>query len=149
MNDIWRQTLQEYRSFVQSFEIFQNIFMAAILYQCLHWHVSWYILCLERHKVCYLLYLWMTCFMFSNKLLYINRSVHMMTYFCLQIKLVLYNYFVLSHTNCCILLLGHDSNRILQLQWRSIGIISLNKYNSHTEPIFKLLNFLMLTYIYI
>ncbi len=76
--------------------------------------------------------------------------IHRMKHFLpLHIKLALCNSLVLSYINYGILAWGHNSNRILKLQKRSIRITSLNKYNSHIEPIFKQMNLLQITDIYV
>ncbi len=56
---------------------------------------------------------------------------------------------VLFHINYGILAWGHDSDRILKFQKRSVRIISLSKYNAHTEPILKQLQLLKIIDIYI
>ncbi len=38
--------------------------------------------------------------------------------------------------------MGHDCKRIFKLQKKLFRIISVRKYNAHTEPIFKELNLL-------
>ena len=42
----------------------------------------------------------------------------------------------------------HDSRRIIKLQKRAIRIMTLSKYNAHTEPLFKELNLLKIRGIY-
>ncbi len=59
-----------------------------------------------------------------------------------------YNSLNLSHINYGILAWGHDCKRIFKLQKKSVRIISVRKYNAHTEPIFKDLNFLKIGDIY-
>ncbi len=49
----------------------------------------------------------------------------------------LWNSLILSHINYGILAWEHESNRILKLQKKAVRIISVSKYNSHTEPLFK------------
>ena len=56
----------------------------------------------------------------------------------------LYNSLILPHINYGILVWGFDASRINKLQKRSIRIISNQKYNAHTEPLFKLCNLLKL-----
>ncbi len=51
----------------------------------------------------------------------------------------IYNSLILSHVNYCILAWGHRCERITELQKRIVRILSLSKYNAHTEPIFKTL----------
>ena len=44
---------------------------------------------------------------------------------------------ILSRINYGILLWGYNSERIYKLQKKAMRIISLQKYNAHTEPLFK------------
>ena len=60
----------------------------------------------------------------------------------------LYNSLILSRINYGILLWGYQSERIFKLQKKALRIISLKKYNAHTEPIFKSLNLLKLSDIF-
>ena len=46
------------------------------------------------------------------------------------------------------LLWGHEATRIYKLQKKAIRTISMSKYNAHTEPIFKKLQFLKLNDIF-
>ena len=55
---------------------------------------------------------------------------------------LLYNSLILSHLNYGILTWGYQTDRIFKLQKKAVRIISLNKYNSHTDPIFKKLQLL-------
>ena len=50
--------------------------------------------------------------------------------------------------NFGILVWGHDSIRISKLQKKAFRIVSLSKYNAHTEPILKTLNLLKFEDIY-
>ena len=54
----------------------------------------------------------------------------------------LYDSFILPHLNYAILTWGFSCSRIFKLQKKSIRIISLSKYNSHPEPLFKTNNIL-------
>jgi hypothetical protein len=54
----------------------------------------------------------------------------------------------LSHFNYGILAWGHESDKLHKFQKRSVRIISLSKYNAHTDPLFKLLNLLKVMEIY-
>jgi hypothetical protein len=54
----------------------------------------------------------------------------------------IYSSLILSHITYGILLWGHTTTRLFKLQKKAIRIITLSKYNSHTEPIFKQLNLL-------
>ena len=68
-----------------------------------------------------------------NKLMYVLQ---------LDIKKLLYNSLILSHINYCITVWGYKGNRILIIQKKAVRIITLNRYNSHTEPLFKTLEIL-------
>ena len=79
----------------------------------------------------------------ANKL---NRTIGILN--CLKrqlpmhIKLTLYYSLVQPHIIYGILLWGHNCDRILKLQKKIIRIISLSKYNAHTNPLFRSLNIL-------
>ncbi len=75
----------------------------------------------------------------------LNKIKH---YLPLHVKMALYNSLFVPHINYGILLWGNDSERIHKLQKRAIRIVTLNKYNSHTEPIFKELKLLKVMDIY-
>ena len=60
----------------------------------------------------------------------------------LNIKTLLYNYLILSHVNYCITDWGYKGSRILRIQNMAVGIITLNRYNSHIEPLFETLQIL-------
>ena len=79
----------------------------------------------------------------------INRSLGILNrlkhYLPLNIKKLMYNALVLSHLNYGILLWGFTGERIFKLQKKVLRMISLNKYNAHTDHIFKNLNILKLT----
>ena len=55
---------------------------------------------------------------------------------------MIYNTFILSKINYGILTWGYESESILKLQKKAARIITLAKYNAHTEPIFKKLSVL-------
>ena len=59
-------------------------------------------------------------------------------------KVILYNSLILSHLNYGILAWGYDHVRLTKLQKKSVRIITLSKYNAHTEPLFKRLKLLKL-----
>ena len=61
-----------------------------------------------------------------------------------NIKLMLYNSLILCRLTYGILLWGFECNRISKLQKRAIRLIVSEKYNAHTEPIFKSLSLLKL-----
>ncbi len=60
----------------------------------------------------------------------------------LNAKVLIYNSLILSHLNFCILAWGYQCDCIVKLQKKIVRIISLSKYNAHTEPIFKILKLL-------
>ena len=51
---------------------------------------------------------------------------------------------ILPHVTYGILLWGHNTERIFKLQKRAVRIMTLSKYLSHTEPLFRTLNLLNL-----
>ena len=83
----------------------------------------------------------------------ISRSIGMLNrikYFLpLQARLHIYNSLILSHINYGILLQGTISSRVQKLQKRAIRIISLAKYNAHTDPLYKALGLLKVQDIFI
>ena len=54
---------------------------------------------------------------------------------------MLYNTLILSHLNYGLTAWGYRCDRIKKLQKKAIRIICLSKYNAHTDPLFKSLNF--------
>ena len=54
----------------------------------------------------------------------------------------MYNSLILPHLNFSILSWGLHSGRLPKLQKRAVRIITVNKYNAHTEPILKSLGLL-------
>ena len=59
-----------------------------------------------------------------------------------HVKIMIYNALILSKINYAILTWGYESESILKLlnilkQKKEVRIITLAKYNAHTEPIFK------------
>ena len=58
---------------------------------------------------------------------------------------ILYCCLVQSHLSYAILTWGYSCNRLEKLQKRLIRIISRNKYNAHTEPLFKQLELLKMS----
>ena len=57
-------------------------------------------------------------------------------------KLHIYNSLILSYINYGILVWGYSCERITKLQKKAVRIVSLSKYNAHTEPILKELKLL-------
>ena len=55
---------------------------------------------------------------------------------------------MLPHFNYGLILWGHDNTRLHKLQKRAIRTITNLIYNSHTEPICKLLNIIKLPDLY-
>ena len=60
----------------------------------------------------------------------------------LDIKVLLYNTLISSHINYCIMIWEYQRNRVSRIQKKVMRIITLNTYNSHTEPLFKNLKLL-------
>ncbi len=54
----------------------------------------------------------------------------------LNARVMIYNSLMLSHLNYCILAWGYRCERITKLQKCIIRILSISKYNAHTEPKF-------------
>lgn len=79
----------------------------------------------------------------SNK---ISRSIGILNkhkhFIPLESKLHIYSSLILSHLNFGILNWGYQCERVEKLQKRAVRIITLGKYNAHTEPIFKQLKLL-------
>ncbi len=50
-----------------------------------------------------------------------------------QTKILIYNSLVLSHLNFGILLWGYKCEKVFKLQKLIVRIISLSKYNAHTD----------------
>ncbi len=62
----------------------------------------------------------------------------------LNARVIIYNSLILSHLNYCSLARGYICERITKLQKHIVRILSLSKYNTHKEPIFKTLKLLKL-----
>ncbi len=54
-----------------------------------------------------------------------------------QTKVLIYNSLVLPHLNFGILIWGFKCEKLTKLQKRVYRILSLSKYNAHSEPLFK------------
>ncbi len=82
----------------------------------------------------------------SNK---ISRSIGILNkqkhFIPLESKLHIYSSLILSYINLGILSWGYKCDRIVKLQKKAVRIVSLSKYNAHTEPIFKQLKLLKVT----
>ena len=59
-----------------------------------------------------------------------------------HILLTIYNSMFLPHINYCIPTWGYNHQRIFKIQKKVVRIISLSKYNAHTDPLFKHLKLL-------
>ena len=75
----------------------------------------------------------------------LNRLKHIIPKYILQ---SIYSTLLVCHLNYGILAWGHKLNRIAKLQKRAIRTISCNKFNAHSEPIFKELNLLKVSDIF-
>jgi hypothetical protein len=78
----------------------------------------------------------------SRSLGILNKLKHFLP---IQTKILIYNSLILSHLNFGILAWGYKCDRIIKLQKKAIRILSLSKYNAHTEPLFKELKLLKCT----
>ncbi len=70
----------------------------------------------------------------SKSMGFLNKLKHFLP---LKNKILIYNSLILLHLNFGILAWGYQCNRITKSQKTVIKIISLAKYNAHTEPLFK------------
>ena len=75
----------------------------------------------------------------SRSLGVMNKLKHFLSH---DIMRTLYNSMILPHLQYSVLCWGTLLTRIRVLQKKAIRIISLSKYNAHTETIFKRLNLL-------
>ncbi len=55
----------------------------------------------------------------------------------IETKVLIYNSLVVSHLNFGLLIWGFKCEKITKLQKKVVRILSLSKYNAHTEPLFK------------
>ncbi len=82
----------------------------------------------------------------SNK---ISRNVGILNsmkhFLPISTKRLIYNSLILSHINNGLLLWGYSCKRVEILQKKSVRIISISKYNAHTEPILKHLKLLKIS----
>ncbi len=82
----------------------------------------------------------------SNK---ISRSIGILNkqkhFIPLQSRLHIYSSLILSYINFGILSWGYHCERIIKLQKKAVRIVSLSKYNAHSEPILKELRLLKVT----
>ena len=73
----------------------------------------------------------------SNKCSKTIGVLNKLKYFLpLTIKLILYNSLILPHLNYGIMTWGYKCDGINKLQKKATRIVSLSKYNAHTEPLF-------------
>ena len=75
-----------------------------------------------------------TCKIIGN----LNKLKHILPQHILS---TIYTSLITPNLNYGILLWGHDAIRIYKLQKKAIRTISMRKYNAHTKPIFKKLQF--------
>ncbi len=68
-------------------------------------------------------------------------------YVPLNAMMIIFNSLILSHINYCILVWAYICEIITKLQKRLVRILSLSKYNSHPEPIFKIPKLLKVNHI--
>ena len=61
---------------------------------------------------------------------------------------MIYNALILPRINYGLLVWGYENEKIFKLQKKAIRLISLAKYNAHTEPLFKTLNLLKINDIF-
>ncbi len=79
----------------------------------------------------------------SNKISKTMGVLHKLKHFVpLNAKVMIYNSLILSHLNYCVVAWDYRCERITKLQKRIIRILSISKYNTHTQPIFKILSLL-------
>ena len=74
-----------------------------------------------------------------------NKLKHFLPTYTLR---TMYNSLILPHLHFSILSWGFHSGRLPKLQKRSVRIITVNKYNAHTEPILKSLGLLKVSDIF-
>ncbi len=73
----------------------------------------------------------------------ISKTIGVLKHYVpLNTRMIIYNSLILSHLNYCIFVWGYRCERITKLQKRIVRILSLSKYNSHTELKFKTLKLL-------
>ena len=82
-----------------------------------------------------------------SKLAYkISRTLGVMNrlkrYLAFSALKLMYDSFILPHLQFGITYWGFETSRILKLQKRAMRIMTLSKYNAHTEPLFKELKLL-------
>ena len=75
----------------------------------------------------------------SRTLGVMNKLKHFLPTYTLR---TMYNSLILPHLNFSILSWGLHSGRLPKLQKRAVRIITVNKYNAHTEPILNYLGLL-------
>jgi hypothetical protein len=72
----------------------------------------------------------------------VNKLKHFLP---LNTKILIYNSLIASHINYALLAWGFACDRIVKLQKKAVRVISVSKYNAHTDPIFKRLKLLKVT----
>ena len=85
----------------------------------------------------------------SNKISRIIGALcRLKNYLPKHILRTIYNSLILSHLQYAVLTWGFKMGRIELLQKRTVRVISSSKYNAHTEPLFKQLNFIKIKNIF-
>ena len=74
-------------------------------------------------------------FKISRTLGIMNRLKHELPSIILKL---MYDALIMSHFQYCITSWGYSCYRLFKLQKRAIRIVTLSKYNAHTDPLFKL-----------
>ncbi len=79
----------------------------------------------------------------SNKISQCMGILNRLKWFLpIQTKVLIYNSLILSHLNFGILLWGFKCEKLFKLQKQIVRILSLSKYNAHTDPLYKILKLL-------
>ena len=71
----------------------------------------------------------------SRTLGVMNRLKHKLPSTVLKL---MYDALIMSHFQYCITSRGYSCYRLFKLQQRAIRIVTLSKYNAHTDPLFKM-----------
>ena len=82
----------------------------------------------------------------SRSLGVMNRIKRFLPTYALKL---MYNSLILPHLQYSILTWGYKADRLIKLQKRAVRIVTCSKYNSHTDPLFRKLNILKLTDIFV
>ena len=84
----------------------------------------------------------------SNKLVKTVGVLNILKTLPLNIIRIIYNAMILPHLNYEILAWGYQAKRLNLIQKRAVRILTVSKYNSHTEPLFEQTNILKVSDIY-